>query len=193
VGNVVAVTSTGDLVRRHVKGFWPGHEQREFEWTAGPIGALLPDFRVRRIAPKAKAEPWVYTTIGAWQATEGNQSKEFFLLSPTESPAHVETLAMITHFHADPHHRLSIGSAVNIGRPWLDGATADNLLVSLPYPYGPALEHCAADGVHVQFLWLVPITAEEASYRGEHGLEALEQLLEKDGVNVIDPRRPSLV
>jgi hypothetical protein len=70
----VAVTCTGDLVRRHVEGFWPGHEQREFEWTAGPIGALLPDFRVRRIAPKTKADLWVYTTIGAWQATEGNQS-----------------------------------------------------------------------------------------------------------------------
>ena len=193
MGFVVAVSTTGDLVRRHVAGFWAEHDQEEFEWAAGPIGTRLPGFRVRRIKPRTQADPWVYATIGAWQATDGVQRKEFFLLSPTESPANVETLAMLTNFHADPKHRLSIGSTVNIGRPWLDGATADPLLVSLPYPYGPDLEHLQADDVHVQFLWLVPITAQEAEYCRGQGLEALEQLLEGDGVNVIDPQRPSLV
>jgi hypothetical protein len=100
---------------------------------------------------------------------------------------------MVTYFHADQNHRLSIGSTMNIGRPWMDGATADHLLVSLPYPYGPALEHCDAAGTHVQVLWLVPITAREADYRRERGLEALEQLLETDGVDVLSPNRISLV
>lgn len=99
----------------------------------------------------------------------------------------------VAYFHADPKHRLTIGSTMNIGRPWMDGAKADHLLVSLPYPYGPALEHCDADGMHVKTLWLVPITAAEAAYRHEHGLEALEQLLETDGVDMMSPRRLSLV
>lgn len=54
----------------------------------------------------------------------------------------------------------------------MDGATPDHFLVSLPYPYGPQLEHCDAAGTHVQVLWLDPITAAEAAYRRERGLEA---------------------
>jgi hypothetical protein len=189
----VTASVTDDAVRRHYSTFWPDTDQEEFEWTAGPVGARLPAFRVRRIAPASRSDPWVYASVGAWRATDGKDSKEFFILSPTESPSHVETLAMVTYFHADPHHRLSIGSTMNVGRPWMDGATADHLLVSLPYPYGPTLEHLDADGTHIQVLWLVPITAAESTYRRERGLEALEQLLETDGVDILDPRRLSLV
>lgn len=89
----------------------------EFEWTADPIGTRLPAFRVRRIAPRKRSDPWVYDTVGAGQDVDGNGGKEFFLLSPTESPAHVETLAMVAHYHADPRYRLTIGSTMNIGRP----------------------------------------------------------------------------
>lgn len=64
---------------------------------------------------------------------------------------------MVASFHADERYRLSIGQTVDIGRPWIEGSSADHLLVSLPYPYGPGLEHCEAAGRHVQVLWLVPI------------------------------------
>jgi hypothetical protein len=118
---------------------------------------------------------------------------EFFLLSPSESARHVETLAMVASFHADPHHRLSIGRTVDIGYPWMDGAAADHLLVSLPYPFGPSLEHCEAPGRHVQVLWLVPITGPESRYIREFGLEAFEQLLEASEVDVMAPNRFALV
>jgi Suppressor of fused protein (SUFU) len=193
MGFVVTASDTDDAVRRHYQNSWPDRDHEEFEWTAGPIGNRLPTFRVRRIAPGKRSDPWVYATVGAWRATDGKDSKEFFILSATESPSHVETLAMVTNFHADPKHQLSIGSTMNIGRPWMDGATAGHLLVSLPYPYGPNLEHLDADGTHVQVLWLVPITAAEAAYRRDRGLEALEQLLETDGVDVLNPGRLSLV
>jgi Suppressor of fused protein (SUFU) len=187
------VTRIDDAIRRHYSAYWSGRDHEEFEWTAGPIGRRLPGFRVRRIAPGNPADPWVYASVGAWQATDGEDGKEFFILSPSESPSHGETLAMVAHFHADPAHRLEIGSTMNIGRPWMDGATAGHLLVSLPYPYGVKLEHCDADGTHVQVLWLVPITAAEATYRRQRGLEALEQLLETNGVDVLSPDRASLV
>lgn len=187
------MTVTDDAVHLHYANFWPDRHHEEFTWTAGPIGGRLPTFRVLRVAPRERGDTWVYATVGAWQATDGRDSKEFFILSPTESPAHVETLAMVTYFHADPRYRLSIGSTMNIGRPWTDDATADHLLVVLPYPFGPGLEHCDAAGTHVQVLWLVPITAAEADYRREHGLEALERLLEGDDVDVLRPERRSLV
>ncbi|MGI8806587.1 MAG: suppressor of fused domain protein [Acidimicrobiales bacterium] len=181
-----------DAVRHHLEGFWPDNPQEEFAWTLGPIGEPLPGFRVRRIAPVKPTDPWVYVTVGASGATDGDGA-EFFILSPSESPRHVETLAMVASFHADARYRLAIGRTVNIGRPWIEGAAADHLLVSLPYPYGPTLEHCGALGRHVQVLWLVPITETEARYVGERGLEALEQLLEQSDVDVISPVRRSLV
>lgn len=187
------MTAIDDAVRRHYSNFWSGRDCEEFEWTAGPIGGRLPAFRVRRIAPGNRSDPWVYASVGTRQATDGKDSKEFFILSSTESPSHVETLAMVAYYHSDSKHQLAIGSTMNIGRPWMDDATPDHLLVSLPYPYGPALEHCDADGTHVQVLWLVPITASEASCRHERGLEALKQLLETDGVDVLNPRRFSLM
>jgi Suppressor of fused protein (SUFU) len=118
---------------------------------------------------------------------------EFFLLSPTEDPRHVELLAKVANLHADARYRLDVGSTINIGRPWMVGSEADHLLVSLPCPYGPALERCDLGERHVRFLWLVPITAAEADLARRQGLEALERLLEQDGVNVISPKRPSLV
>lgn len=181
-----------DAVRRHLEGFWPDNPQEEFCWTLGPIEERLPGFRVRRIAPLKPTDPWVYVTVGASDASDGD-GLEFFILSPLESPRHVETLAMVASFHADARHRLAIGRTVNIGRPWIGGAAADHLLMSLPYPYGPTLEHCDAPGRHVQVLWLVPITEAEARYVGECGLEALEQLLEQSDVDVISPERRSLV
>jgi len=189
---MVGADEARNAVRRHLEGFWPDHPQEEFSWTLGPVEERLPGFRVRRIAPVKPMDPWVYVTVGASGAADGN-GVEFFILSPSESPRHVETLAMVASFHADPRYRLSIGRTVNIGRPWMEGAAADHLLVSLPYPYGPGLEHCDALDRHVQVLWLVPITEAEARYVGDRGLEALEQLLEHSNVDVISPMRRSLI
>lgn len=181
-----------EAVRQHLSAFWPDHSHEEFAWPVGPIEGNLPGFRVRRVAPLVPTDPWVYVTVGASGATAGD-GLEFLILAPTESDSHVETLAMVANFHADPNHTVSLGRTIEIGRPWTEGAIADHLLVSLPYPYGPALEHCEAPDRHIQVLWLAPITAAEARYASERGLEALEQLLEQSAVDVISPGRPSVV
>ncbi|MEU0969982.1 suppressor of fused domain protein [Streptomyces sp. NPDC005917] len=45
----------------------------------------------------------------------------------------------------------------------------------------------------VEFTWLVPIYAEESEYAKRRGLEALEERLERKGVNLVDRRRLSVV
>lgn len=78
---VLLVTQSGradDAVRRHYSGCWPRRRHVEFEWTLGPIGTRLQAFRVRQIAPRKRSESWVYVTVGAWQATDGADSKEVF-------------------------------------------------------------------------------------------------------------------
>jgi hypothetical protein len=80
--------------RSHLDEFWPDRSHEEFVWTLGPISQSLPRFRVRRIAPAERRDPWVYVTVGVWEATVGDaHGTEFFLLSPTEDPRHVELLA----------------------------------------------------------------------------------------------------
>jgi hypothetical protein len=183
-----------DAERAHVSRFWQGRKQEEFVWTLGPIGQRMPQFRVRRVAPKIRSDPWIYLTIGAWEATPGDRhGLEFLLLSPTEDPLHVELLAMVTNLHADPRYRLDVNRTINIGRPWVDGSVADYLLVTLPYPFGPALEHLETDDKHIRFLWLVPVTKSEADLVQIKGIEAFEQLLEQSQTDVVDPTRPALV
>jgi hypothetical protein len=180
-------------LRGHLDAFWPDRPHEEFVWTRGPIASSLPRFRVRRIAPVVPTDPWVYVTVGAWEATSSDvPGSEFFLLSPVENPLHVELLAMVANLHADARYRLRVGSTINIGRPWLDASQADHLLVSLPYPYGPALERCELGERHLRLLWLVPITGTEADLVRGEGLEALESLLDGPEVDVLAPTRRSV-
>lgn len=179
-------------VRRHYDQFWPGHPQDEVRWPLRPPVDYLPDLVVRRVAPLRWEDPWVYATVGA-SAVTGTHPLEFFLIAPAESPVHVETLTMAANFHGDPRYHLYLGRTIDIGRPWHPGSSLDHLLVSLPYPYGPGVEHCFARDRHVRVLWLLPITAAEARYARERGIEALEQLLETYAVDTLALDRPSVV
>lgn len=177
-------------LREHVDAFWPDRPSEEFVWSLGPMAEEFPRFRIRRIAPVDAGDVWVYVTVGAWEATaDRDDGIEFVLLSPVESPRHVETLAMVAHLHSHPQHRLAIGDVMPIGHPWLEASTADHLLVALPYPFGSTLELCQVGSRLVRFLWLVPITETEADYR----LEALETLLDHPDVNIVQADRSSVV
>jgi hypothetical protein len=59
--------------------------------------------------------------VTRWEATADDiRGTEFFLLSPTEDPRHVELLAMVVNLHADARYRLRVGSTVSTGQPWMD-------------------------------------------------------------------------
>lgn len=186
------MSSVINAIREHVERFWPDQSHEEFSWELGPIEDQVPGFRVRRVAPLGPSEPWVYLTIGASSVAEGG-AKEFFLLAPSESPRHIETLAMVASFHADSRYTLQLGNTIDIGRPWAEGSAADHLLVSLPYPYGPALEICEISEPTVQILWLVPVTKAEVNFAAANGVEELEQLLDASGIDVASSTRRSLV
>jgi hypothetical protein len=167
-GNMVssAIDEHGyHLIDLHLRRFWPSHPVEDFTWDLGPIGEVLPRFRVRRVSPLGASDAWLYVSIGAFEVATG-QRVEFIIESPVETPRHVETLAMVAYLHATIGHPLH-GRIVNIGRPWLDGAIADHFLVSHPYIFQEAAEWCRLNSEFVQFVWLVPITAREADYAGQ--------------------------
>jgi hypothetical protein len=179
-------------VRAHLDAFFAGREHEEFWWNLGPIRETLPRFRVRRIDPASRQDTWIYATVGAWEAAP-DDPLELYLEAPEEDPRHVELLSMVAFLHAEPRYRLHVGKVLEIGRPWMDRSRADHLLVSLPYPHGPALERCEVADRLIRVLWLLPITADEAAFAREHGHERLEERLEAAAVDWIKRRRRSVV
>ncbi|MFD4698205.1 suppressor of fused domain protein [Streptomyces niveus] len=181
-----------EALRRHLTASWPDRHHDEFRWTLGPIGKVIPDFAVDRVSPLGAGDSYMYLSTGVF-GIDDDSMREFFIMSPTESPRHVETLAMVAHYHSFPQHRLSHGSVLDIGRPWMEGSENRHLLVSWPYSLDRRAAICTAEGKEITYLWLIPISVKEATFARESGTEALEERLEGSGVNVLDPLRASTV
>jgi hypothetical protein len=98
---------------------------------------------------------------------------------------------MVAHYHHDRH--LDIFHSLPVGQPWLDGATCDHFLVSLPYPFGPDLEVCHLGDGHAQLLWLLPITAAEASFKKTNGVDALEERFDEAAIEYWRTDRQSVI
>lgn len=185
-------SETSRCLEAHIASFWPGRGTDDLTWNLGPIRASLPNFRVRGLAPREEGDYWAYVTIGASETTESlGAGKEFLLLSPSETPRHIETLAMLAHFNSLPQHRLDFGEVIKIGRPWLEGSGCDWLYMSVPYTVPREFQYCTTpDGGGARFLWAVPVYASEAAYMRSSTAEAFERYLEQSNVDVLDPNRP---
>jgi hypothetical protein len=187
--------SVHDQILAHYKKFWADRKIDEVHWTPGPMAARLPDFHIAKIPPGGATNFWTCASIGAWRATEHHaHGLEFVVVSRSESASVLERLAMTAFYHAGPdHQRLGVGHTVPIGEGWVDGSPLDTLLVSLPYLWGPALEHCKLADRQIQVLWLILIYAIERDFKRENGLDALEARFEAVTFDYLDPFRQAVV
>jgi hypothetical protein len=138
---------------------------------------------------------WTFATVGAWRATEDEpHSLEFVAVARSESAAVLWHMTLAAYYHAGPpENRLGVGHTVPIGEGWVPDSPLDALLVSLPYLWGPDLEHCQLPGRHVQVLWLIPISEAERRFASENGFDALEARFEETGFDYLDPFRPPVI
>jgi len=134
---------------------------------------------------------WTYATCGMSNQSDATPV-ELHLFSISRCLEHVELLTAIAHYHLTGVY-LDLGHTVNFGRPWMPGSKCDHGLISLPYLDGPSLEWAMIKERKTRFLWLVPITAKERSYKKQHGLEKLESLFEEKSLNYLDATRESVV
>ena len=178
------------VVRRHLRQFFAGHACEEHHWTLGPAVVELPRLRVAEFAPGPKIGLWVYATVGAWEARD-DPRLEFVIAAPERDERHVELLTMAAWYHG--RRGLGTGHTVPLGEPWLPGSSCEFFLVSLPYPFGPALEVCDVADLHVHVLWLLPITAAEREFKMREGVEALEQRFDACKLEYWTPNRASAV
>ena len=195
VGAVPDFPSCDDVcgaLAEHVGRFFSGHAIEAFTWPAGPIREANPHFRALRVAPQVSGGLWHYISNGGWAATEDqNNGLEFIISTPGPVDRAVELLAMTVYYNRGG--KLGLGHTLPIGEPWMPSSRCDHLLISLPYTFGPKLQTCHVGDRHVDFLWLLPITAAERDFKVANGLEALESRFEQRQLEYWDIGRPSTV
>lgn len=192
----VDCNALANCIGKHLRKFNKDIEKSScFYWEAGPVSKHLPDLRVIESTGRTKESTCIYLTAGASGAYHDEDvSFEFFLIAPTINYLHIELLSMVAFMHSNPSHRLDVGHTMNIGRSFVENSSMDRLLVSLPYIYGPDFEFAhLGPNRHARILWLIPITEKEESFCHSHGLDALEQEFEEEGINYLDPYRKSVV
>jgi hypothetical protein len=180
---------------RHVRSFFSGRRMQVV--AAEPHATeLVPGLRTLEVEPGRGESLWTYVSIGAWQVQPENASRiEFLMISPRQSHRVALLVQMAAYYHATPDasFQLGLGHTLPIGEPWLDDSASEHLLVSKPYPFGPALEVFEDQGTHVHLYWLLPITERERAFNAAKGLEALEALFEQAGLEYWRPDRSSIV
>jgi hypothetical protein len=158
------------------------------------MATRLPDLQVVKVAPTSPDGMWIFATIGAWRATETEpRSLEFVSVAKSDDASVILRTAITAYYHAGPaENRLGVGHTFPIGEGWVDGSPLEAVLVSLPYLWGPRLEHCQLTDRHIQVLWLLPIYETEREFGKAHGLESLEQRFERAPIDYLDHFRPAV-
>jgi hypothetical protein len=179
----------GEIVRGHLARVFP---ERAIARAALPAGGLVENLRelaVFEVAPPEsegrtgtlpalRRVPWLYVTAGASaEPMDDGFGLEFLLCAPSAEPLAAKLVAMVAQLHADPRYPLSLGQVLEIGHPWLPGASADHLIVALPGIFDPELEWLSDRERTIRFIWLVPITRREAEFAKQRGLDALQSRL----------------
>ena len=164
----------------HVDRIWSRHDKELLEGDGWKVQRENERFRVCRIHPAKEnpVDPWVYITQASRELTPpGTESLELFLISTIQEDLHADTVAEVCARHANLPGGVQPGMVISMGKPLLPGASVDHILVTLPYPYGPALEDVESPvGTNIRVLWLLPITSAEAAFAQQHGCEALEKI-----------------
>ena len=127
-------------------------------------------------------------SVGGWAAMGGDFGLEFVICTASAEDRAVELLAMTVFYNHGG--KLNVGHTLPIGEPWLPGSGCDHLLVCVPYPFGPDLQTCHVGDLHVEFLWLLPITEPERS-QGILWAGGLGVALRRGGAEIL-AGRPSI-
>jgi hypothetical protein len=183
--------SVHDDLLAHYRQAWPEREVTSVHWTPEHMATRLPDLHIAKVAPAQPDQAWVFATIGSWRGTESEEhGLEFVAVARSEAAAVMTHLGQLAYYHAGPpENRLGVGHTLSIGEGWVPNSPLDALLITLPYLWGPVLEHCNLKGRHVQVLWAIPIYESERAFSREYGVDALEQRFEADSFDYLDPFR----
>ena len=89
-------------------------------------------------------------------------------------------------------HALARGDVLGPAGPILDGASTEALYATAPVYFEDSFHVFRGSEQPTFFVWLVPITQDEARYIRNHGWDAFEDRLEADDPDLLDIRRSSI-
>ncbi len=182
------------IVREHAAACWPKRRVETTRWTEGGLVENIPGLGVVCVEAAEPGQALVYITAGASaEPMEDGYGIEFFVLAPADQPFAVKLVSMVAHLHADPRYPMSLGQVLEIGQPWLPGASCDHLLVCLPDAFGPEFEWFSNTERTIRFIWLVPVTSAEAAFARDKGYVALQEKLGGAQVDLAELVRESVV
>ncbi|MCE2390024.1 MAG: suppressor of fused domain protein [Proteobacteria bacterium] len=186
-----------DVARKivgHARGCFPGREVEALRWQGGGLVENIAGLRIVRVSGGAGGGPWTYISAGAsTEAMEDGYGIEVFAVAPGERSEAAKLVSMVAHLHADPRYPLSLGQVLEIGHPWLPGASCDHLLVCVPGPFGDDFEWYSDGDATIRFVWLLPITRPEAELAQREGFQLLQEKLGAAQADVTRLDRASVV
>jgi hypothetical protein len=185
-----------EAVGAHLARVFPKREIARADLPSTGLVVNLPELAVFEVAPPPgePRAPWLYASAGASaEPMDDGYGLEFVLCAPARAPEAAKLVAMVANLHADPRYPMSLGQVLEIGHPWLPGASADHLIVALPAIFDPELEWLSDRERTARFIWLVPITRSEAEFARQRGLDALQSRLGTAQADVAALVRPSVV
>ncbi|MGG7666644.1 suppressor of fused domain protein [Dyadobacter sp. BHUBP1] len=185
------MTTYKDELSIHYKTVFQG-TSTDRHWLKGPFHELGSEFSILEFSPDASRDMCVYATAGLGPLSRDGTRIELHIYSQKFDPALVELLTITAHYHATGE-ALDLGDSVNFGKPWQDKSLCTFGYISLPHLYGPDLEDFTFGNKLSKCYWLVPITAEEVSYKREFGIDALEEKFEESNFNYLNPYRRSVL
>ena len=177
------------VMQEHYRRIWGNFEP--FTWLKGPVDQLPAGFVVLRFQPPLHPGLFIYATSGMSEAGDA-EPVECFLLSPLRDETLCELLTIMAWYHRK-RARLGWGYTIDFGRPWLQGSRCDYGLFTTPHLEKPELEWLKTEAGRIRFLWLVPITAQERSFKMSLGMDALESRFESGNLDYANPYRHSVV
>ncbi len=176
----------------HYQHFFAGHGMSVWKWELGPITRIAPWFKVLRFEPGPKTGLWTYASVGTSLIWNTDMKRfEFVIQTEKPNPKAIELLTMVAHYHSKEN--LGCFHTLPVGEPWLEGATCDHLMVSLPYPFGEELEIYNVEGEDFRILWLLPITKAEKDFMKVNGVDALEEKFDQAAIEYWRLDRSSVV
>lgn len=183
-------TAYAASVMEHYRKAWQG-DLRKVPCETGPTADLPAEFAVVTCPPTKSRNMWTYATVCMSRPADA-EPLELHLFSISRDDRLAELLFATAHYHRTDSP-LGLNHTVNFGRPWLPKSSCDHGLISSPYLDGPKLEWAEIESRPVRFLWMIPITASEVSFKRKNGIEALEKRFEETCFNYLDPYRKSTV
>ena len=169
-------------------------------WMSAPTGEQLP-YQVVRYATGPDTGSVAYSSLGlsrhALLAADGTTVRQEVLVLATKSLPVEYVLGMvqtITEAMLTSGRPLCQGEVLGAGPAGLNDSAMVEVYVALPVYFDDSFAtFVSAEGMNVEVMWLVPVTAAEAQFVRVHGWERFEDLLLAEDPDLVDVHRAPVV